>query len=223
MQGLLRQAAASGQLLAAGPGPGSLFAALQATVGLSAAAGAAAAGRRLFTQEAGAAHPHHRYADSHRSWEGATTYRAVVQRGHPGEAAAGPAPGRRPEGPPSRALAALAAQHGVPDGKGFAAAVEKLQVERQHGLVQHAEGVALHLQHLGLGLETVGRMLQACPALFSFPAEERAEVLLAELMGERCGRSVAQAAELFIRCPALANTRHVMPSIVRLVSDNHGD
>lgn len=49
------------------------------------------------------------------------------------------------------------------------------------------------------------------------------QVLLAELMGERCGRSAAQAAELFIRCPALANTRHVMPSIVRLVSDNHAD
>ena len=55
------------------------------------------------------------------------------------------------------------------------------------------------------------------------PLAAASQVLLAELMGERCGRSVAQAAELFIRCPALANTRHVMPSIVRLVSDNHGD
>ncbi|KAL4425134.1 hypothetical protein ABPG77_008239 [Micractinium sp. CCAP 211/92] len=105
----------------------------------------------------------------------------------------------------------------------FAAAVEKLQVERQHGLMQHAEGVALHLQRLGLDLDTVGLVLQACPALFSFPAEERAEVLLAELMGERCGRSASQAAKLFIRCPALANTRHVMPSIVQLVSENHAD
>lgn len=46
---------------------------------------------------------------------------------------------------------------------------------------------------------------------------------MGELMGDSIGKSAAQAAELFIRCPALANTRHLMPSIVRVVADHHGD
>ena len=46
---------------------------------------------------------------------------------------------------------------------------------------------------------------------------------MGELMGARVGKSAGQAAELFVRCPALANTRHVMPSIVRLVAEHHGD
>lgn len=45
----------------------------------------------------------------------------------------------------------------------------------KHSCLQ-VQRLALTPQRLGLGLETVGRMLQACPALFSFPAEERAEV-----------------------------------------------
>ena len=70
--------------------------------------------------------------------------------------------------------------------------------------------------------ELVGRMLQHCPALFSHPAEERAAVLMSELMGGRIGHTAAQAARLFVRCPALANTRHVMPGIIKLVSEHHG-
>ena len=42
-------------------------------------------------------------------------------------------------------------------------------------------------------------------------------------MDDRCGRTAADAAELFIRCPALANTRHVMPSVVRVVLANQAD
>lgn len=46
---------------------------------------------------------------------------------------------------------------------------------------------------------------------------------MSELMGPAVGKSARAAAELFVRCPALANTRHVMPSIVRLVAEHHGD
>ena len=45
---------------------------------------------------------------------------------------------------------------------------------------------------------------------------------MGELMG-KVGRTAEQAADLFIRCPALANTRHVMPSVVKLVAEHHGD
>ena len=48
-------------------------------------------------------------------------------------------------------------------------------------------------------------------------------MLMGELTGPAVGKSPQAAAELFVRCPALANTRHVMPSIVRLVADHHGD
>lgn len=46
---------------------------------------------------------------------------------------------------------------------------------------------------------------------------------MSELMGPAVGKSAEAAAELFVRCPALANTRHVMPSVVRVVADHHGN
>lgn len=60
------------------------------------------------------------------------------------------------------------------------------------------------------------------PSLLSHTVpQERCEVLMGELMGARVGKSAGQAAELFVRCPALANTRHVMPSVARLVAQHH--
>lgn len=58
--------------------------------------------------------------------------------------------------------------------------------------------------------------------MHSHALQERAQVLMGELMG-KVGRTAEQAADLFIRCPALANTRHVMPSVVKLVAEHHGD
>ena len=78
-------------------------------------------------------------------------------------------------------------------------------------------------QGLGVQQEQVGRMLQHCPALFSWAAQERAAVLVAELLSERVGLSARQAAELFVACPALANTHHVMPSLVKMVAAHHAD
>ncbi len=69
--------------------------------------------------------------------------------------------------------------------------------------------------------ETIGRLLQTCPALFSHPCEERAAPLLAEMLGPRVGLLPTQAAEVFARCPALGNTRHTMPSLVKLVAEHH--
>jgi hypothetical protein len=77
------------------------------------------------------------------------------------------------------------------------------------------------LQGLGLGPEAVGRLLQRCPALFAFPPEERAAVLFGELTGGRLARSAAQAAALLEACPALANTRHVLPELAKLVAEHH--
>lgn len=51
-----------------------------------------------------------------------------------------------PAPPPPAALAGLAAQLGAVDGGAFLAAVARLHVERQHGLLEHAAGVARHLQ-----------------------------------------------------------------------------
>ena len=79
------------------------------------------------------------------------------------------------------------------------------------------------LQSLGIGIEGVARLLQHCPALFSWPPQQRAEPLFAELMGERLGLGAAEAAEVLVCCPALANTKHVMPSIVRLVAHTRAD
>ena len=82
---------------------------------------------------------------------------------------------------------------------------------------------ATHCQQaLGLDSVAVGRLLQHCPAMFSFPAEERAAILFAELMGDRVARTASQAADLFVRCPALGNTKHVLPELVKVVAEHHG-
>lgn len=212
----------AGEVSATGGGAGALLAALRRTLGGAGAVAPVPPLSRGSTQDAAVEHPHHQYADSHRPGDASTTYQAVLTR--PMQAKGQPVWERynsRPQGPAPHDLAEVAAAYGVADGTAFEAAVQKLAVERQHGLVEHTAEVAQFLQSQGLGLPTVGRMLQHCPALFSFPSEERVEVLLAELTGENCGRSVEEAAELFISCPSLASTRHVMPSIARVVHDQH--
>lgn len=54
-----------------------------------------------------------------------------------------------PAPPPADALVAVAARLGVGDSAAFLAAVERLHVERQQGLLEHAAGVAQHLQARG--------------------------------------------------------------------------
>lgn len=58
-----------------------------------------------------------------------------------------------PAPPPPEVLAGLAAQLGAGDGGAFLAAVARLHVERQHALLEHAAGVARHLQARGLGVQ----------------------------------------------------------------------
>lgn len=70
-------------------------------------------------------------------------------------------------------------------------------------------------------MPTVGRVLQHCPALFAHPPAARALPLMAELTG-REGLPAPLAAEVFVNCPALANTRNLMPSIVHLVVEQQG-
>ncbi|PRW51014.1 putative aarF domain-containing kinase chloroplastic [Chlorella sorokiniana] len=194
----------------------------------SVAAAPSTAVRSYSSQTDGEGCPHHAaahaYLDSHRAHD-TPTYR-VAPDGRVQVARAAARAGVRqqlwsaqhraaagPAGPAAAALHDLSARFGVEDQAAFVRAVHKLAVERQHALLDYAGGVAELLKGMGIGVELVGRMLQHCPALFSFPAEERAEVLMSELMGPAVGKSAQAAAELFVRCPALANTRHVMPSI----------
>jgi hypothetical protein len=212
--------------------------ALPAAAASSVAAAPSTAVRSYSSQTDGEGCPHHAaahaYLDSHRAHDTPTYRVAPDGRVHVARAAARAGVRQQlwsaqhraaagPAGPAAAALHDLSARFGVEDQAAFVRAVHKLAVERQHALLDYAGGVAELLKGMGIGVELVGRMLQHCPALFSFPAEERAEVLMSELMGPAVGKSAQAAAELFVRCPALANTRHVMPSIVRLVADHHGD
>lgn len=120
-------------------------------------------------QDVGALHPHHQYADTHRPGD-LYTYRVADRRSEGGgvvpiplaSAAASTATATttatrftysvRGEGPAAAALAEVARQHSVADGAVFQAAVAKLAVERQHALLEHAQGVAQHLQVGRLGV-----------------------------------------------------------------------
>jgi hypothetical protein len=182
-----------------------------------------------------------------------------------------------PQPPAAEVLHALARRHGVDDSQEYIRVVQKLSCERQYSLLQNCEAVATHLQALGIAAPLVGRMLQHCPALFSYPAPDRAAPLLEALMGAGVGLGPTQvheeanhgagyvgwaagapqacvlaeciaasllgahvctlplpahqpgpksapclqAAEVFVCCPALGNTRNVMPAIVRLVVEQH--
>ena len=198
----------TGALLAAEGGLGlGRQAAVAATAARGYGSGAADAGDAAY----------HKYVDTHRPHE-APLHRNHHARhhghGHHHERHT------RSTGPSGEQLEAVCGALGVLDHhdvRSFKHNCHKLPVPRQLELLEQWRGVATHLQRLGLTAPTVGRLATHCPALFAFAAEERAVVLFSELMAEDLGLSAEEAADLLCKCPALANTKHVMPQIVKVV------
>jgi hypothetical protein len=108
-------------------------------------------------------------------------------------------------------LAPLAAACGVADVAAVARAVAALDGLRQQGVLDHGLAVATYLQGLGIEQAQLGRLLCRCPLLFSRTAEERAGVLLSQLM--RLGLSAGQAADCFETQLVAANTPSLEPAI----------
>ncbi|KAI3427329.1 hypothetical protein D9Q98_010246 [Chlorella vulgaris] len=105
-----------------------------------------------------------------------------------------------------------------PDGNSsvdeLSASMGKLPGIRQQGVLQHGPQVAAHLRGLGIGSSELGPLFVRCPALFSWPAEERAGVLFSQLM--RLGLSAGQAARCFERKPGAAVSLSFEPAIAVL-------
>jgi hypothetical protein len=104
------------------------------------------------------------------------------------------------------------------DGYGSAdelsASMGKLPGIRQQGILQHGPQVAAHLRGLGIESSELGSLFCRCPYLFSRPAEERAGVLLSQLM--RLGLSAGQAAHCFEQQPQAAASMSFEPAIAVL-------
>jgi hypothetical protein len=108
-------------------------------------------------------------------------------------------------------LAPLAAACSVADMAALARAVAALNGSRQQGVLDQGLAVAAYLQGLGVDQGQLGRLLCRCPALFSWPLEERAGVLLSQLM--RLGLSAGQVADCFKTQPEAATTPSFEPAI----------
>jgi hypothetical protein len=111
-------------------------------------------------------------------------------------------------------LAPLAAACGVEDVATVASAVATMFGPRQQGVLDHGLAVAAYLQGLGIDQGQLGRLLCRCPELFSRPSEERAGVLLSQLM--RLGLSARQAADCFGQQPVVAHPRSFEAAIAVL-------
>ncbi|KAI3427333.1 hypothetical protein D9Q98_010250 [Chlorella vulgaris] len=96
----------------------------------------------------------------------------------------------------------------------LSASMGKLPGIRQQGILQHGPQVAAHLRVLGIGSSELGPLFVRCPELFSRPAEERAGVLLSQLM--RLGLSAGQAARCFEQKPQAAASSSFEPAIAVL-------
>ncbi|KAL4853011.1 hypothetical protein ACK3TF_005943 [Chlorella vulgaris] len=96
----------------------------------------------------------------------------------------------------------------------LSASMGKLPGIRQQGILQHGPQVAAHLRGLGIGRRELGPLFCRCPELFSRPVEERAGVLLSQLM--RLGLSAGQAARCFEQHPWGAVTLSFQPAIAVL-------
>ena len=82
--------------------------------------------------------------------------------------------------------------------------LQSLSAERRGGVMQHAAAVAQHLRGpaVGLSAQQVGRLLERCPTLFSWPPQERATPLFRQLLGE--GLAVDAAVRCFASFPPAA-------------------
>ncbi len=102
-----------------------------------------------------------------------------------------------------RPLAALA---GVADTAALSRAVAALGPGPERRVLEHGAAVAELLLSLGVPRAQLAELLHRCPVLFSWPAGERAAVLVGQLA--RLGLTAAEAARCFVQQPTSAR----MPS-----------
>ena len=91
--------------------------------------------------------------------------------------------------------------------------LRKLPGVRQQGVLDNAAAVAAHLRSpaVGLSQQQVGQLLERCPALFSYPPEQRAAVLVGQLQG--AGVTAAAAAACFRCYPKAAERTTLAPGL----------
>ena len=110
-------------------------------------------------------------------------------------------------------LAPLAALCGADLGAVTKAAAA-LHPPRQQCMPANGPAVAAHLQQLGMPQAQLAALLERCPALFSWPVEQRGGVLFGQLMA--LGLSAAEAGRCFQQQPAAATRISYEPAIAVL-------
>ncbi len=137
--------------------------------------------------------------------------------GSTGEAAA---PRKKPGPPPSPVPDVDAEQllhslglSSTADPATLLRSLRKLKGVRQQGVLDNAAAVAAHLLSPAVGLtaQQVGQLLECCPALFSWPPEQRAAVLFGQLLG--AGLTAADAAQCFAVFPKTAEYTALAPGL----------
>ena len=106
---------------------------------------------------------------------------------------------------------------GAADPAALLKRLRKLPGVRQQGVLDSAVAV-VHLCSPAVGLtrQQAGQLLERCPALFSWPPEQRAAVLFGELVG--AGLTAEQAAQRFIKYPATAHSISFAAGLVELAA-----
>ncbi len=96
--------------------------------------------------------------------------------------------------------------------------LRKLPYVRQQGVLAYAAAVTAHLLSpaVGLAAQQAGQLLERCPALFSWPPEQRAAVLFGQLMA--AGLTAAAIAACFMAFPATANPTTLAPGVAELAA-----
>ncbi|PRW05900.1 acetolactate synthase isoform A [Chlorella sorokiniana] len=96
--------------------------------------------------------------------------------------------------------------------------LRKLRGVRQQGVLGNAAAVTAYLLSPAVGLTApqAGQLLERCPYLFSWPAEQRAAVLFGELLGS--GVTAPAAAQCFVAYPKAAETTTLAPGLAELAA-----
>ncbi len=94
----------------------------------------------------------------------------------------------------------------------------KLPGKRQQGMLDNAAAVTAHLLSpaVGLAAQQAGQLLERCPALFSWPPEQRAAVLFGQQMA--AGLTAAAAAKCFAVYPTAADRTTLAPGLAEVAA-----
>ncbi|PRW05909.1 RNA polymerase sigma factor [Chlorella sorokiniana] len=124
----------------------------------------------------------------------------------------GPKPSPVPDVDAEQLLRSLGLS-GTADPAALLTNLRKLPGVRQQGVLDNAAAVAPHLLSPAVGLtaQQVGQLLELCPALFSWPPEQRAAVLFGELLG--AGVTAPAVAQCIATYPGAAETTTLAPCL----------